>query len=227
MKFTVEIPRPDEMVSAERMELERAYSGARKAYRRTRGAEPPPSIPDRDPAYLGTLGTPVELADAITFDVRTPTILDEQNISVRVRELAMCFRSDGKEDPLAYANMLAGKEILRSTLRDGVRAYLFPEGDPEADLTDDELENVADTMGDLARIPELRHLLAVLLEIRELDGRFTMLDTLARWYVLTGKEIEEIPGWEVHWQSILEAYRKAERKSRQNFTRPSATSAGA
>jgi len=73
------------------------------------------TVPLEHGLFLGVDGRPS--SEPFQFTLRTPTILDEQNIQRRVRELAAHMHTNGEPHPLAYADMMAGLDILSGGLR--------------------------------------------------------------------------------------------------------------
>jgi len=75
--------------------------------------------------FLGANGRPS--AEPFQLTLRLPDILDAQNITRSLCELAARLQSDGEPDPLAHADMLAGRDMLAAQLRHGVAEMLYPE----------------------------------------------------------------------------------------------------
>lgn len=65
--------------------------------------------------FIGTDGRPSK--DPLVFKLRTPTMMDGHNINRRVREHAAKLQNEGTEDPLAYADYIAGQKMLGNLLR--------------------------------------------------------------------------------------------------------------
>lgn len=249
VKFKVQVARPSALLSASDLDREKAAwkaikSGELDDLQAAFPGEPVSpetaasflprlrELTRRAPAYMNVWGKPGEEADAFTFQVRIPTMADTRNIAIRTRELAAHLRSNGVEDALAYADMLAGQEIFERRVRDAILSYIRGPGAAiTAPVTESEQKEILTFQRDLPQLARaasvLRPILADVLELDHINETLASLDLQARWEVLSDlmpashRVLDEIPGWPAYGQAIVDAYRSAERQAMQGFMTPS------
>lgn len=188
-------------------------------------------VPLKAGTFLSASGRPSP--DGFTFTFRTATMLDQINIQRVVRDLASQLKTGGTSDPLAFADMHTGLDVLVGEMRQELFAYTLDGKAPESDEDNAAVEQTIDNLSSLLAAdphnPQLRRVAALSREIDHIETTLESLQIAAEWQVLgdtmpaTHRIIDQCPGWEAYSTEILRSYRRARHERRQGLTTPSAT----